>query len=209
MFKPTPMPRRCIVPLAAIFLVAALPASLKAQGTAEQQEACTPDAVKLCAATIPDIPKTTACMKAHVAELSPRCRAAFADATASPAPKARVAAREDRPRLTREERSHVSREEPSRAALREERRARIAGRTAEVPVRPSRIAPEPPASRDARRGPEQTGPETDEAVAVAPPPRSSVPGLTSYRAQIAEDCREGLIDPFTCRSTLQALSAIE
>ena len=201
MSKPIPLPRRCLVPLATIFLVAALPASLKAQGTAEQQEACTPDALKLCSATIPDIPKTTACMKAHFADLSPRCRAAFADATGSPAPKARVAAREERPRVGREERQHVSREEPSRAASRDERRARLASRAAEIRSRPARIPPE--------RSPRDDEPELRESEAPVAAPPSSVPGLTGYRAQITEDCREGLIDPFTCRSTLEALSGIE
>ncbi|MBE7220474.1 MAG: hypothetical protein INR64_18555, partial [Caulobacteraceae bacterium] len=36
-----------------------------AQGTQEQQDACAPDAFKLCQNTIPDIPKTEACMRAH------------------------------------------------------------------------------------------------------------------------------------------------
>lgn len=61
--------------LAAAATLAAVPA--RAQGTEEQQEACTPDAFKFCQKTIPDIPKTTACMKAHFAQLSPRCRVAF------------------------------------------------------------------------------------------------------------------------------------
>ena len=72
--------------------LAGLPAL--AQGTAEQQEACTPDAVKFCSDTIPDIPKTTLCMKAHAAELTPRCRAVVdADDTPATAPRRRRAAR--------------------------------------------------------------------------------------------------------------------
>ncbi|MCX8256241.1 MAG: hypothetical protein OTI36_19860, partial [Beijerinckiaceae bacterium] len=53
----------------------ALPAH--AQGTPEQREACAPDAIRLCQDTIPDIGRTTACMRAHRAELSPRCKVAF------------------------------------------------------------------------------------------------------------------------------------
>jgi len=42
------------------------------------QQACTPDAMRLCADTIPDVPKTTACMKAKRAQLSKECRTAMA-----------------------------------------------------------------------------------------------------------------------------------
>lgn len=82
-FAPRP---RCTIRLnlsaALVFAALALPA--RAQGTDEQREACTPDAIKLCQDTIPDIPKTTACMKAHEAELSPRCRAVFSDTVTNP-----------------------------------------------------------------------------------------------------------------------------
>lgn len=50
-------------------------ASALAQGTPEQREACTPDALRVCADTIPDIGRTTACMRAHRSELSSRCQA--------------------------------------------------------------------------------------------------------------------------------------
>ena len=56
----------------AVLAAVGLPGVALAQGTAEQQQACTPDAVKLCSDTIPDIPKTTACMKAHFTQLTPR-----------------------------------------------------------------------------------------------------------------------------------------
>lgn len=52
-----------------------------AQGTTAQREACAPDAIKLCQDAIPDVEKTTACMKAHQAELSPQCRRMFTAAT--------------------------------------------------------------------------------------------------------------------------------
>ncbi len=177
MLKPVPPPRHVIaaVLLLAVPMLAAGPAL--AQGTAEQQEACTPDAVRLCSATIPDIAKTTACMKAHVAQLSPRCRAAFADATA--APKPHVAAREERSRV-------VTREERSRVASREERRAA------------AHALPE--------RAPRELPPRQATDLPVAAAPAADLPGLSGYRAEIAQSCREGLIDPFTCRNTLQALS---
>lgn len=42
------------------------------------QQACTPDAMRLCADVIPDVPKVTACMKAKHAQLSQECRSAMA-----------------------------------------------------------------------------------------------------------------------------------
>ncbi|MGA7072619.1 MAG: hypothetical protein WBZ30_14520 [Bradyrhizobium sp.] len=43
--------------------------------TLEAQQMCTSDAFRLCAAEIPNIPKITACMFRHHADLSPGCRA--------------------------------------------------------------------------------------------------------------------------------------
>jgi hypothetical protein len=54
---------------------AAAPAG--AQGTPEQQAACQSDAFRLCGNFIPDVTRTTACMKVHRASLSPACRAEF------------------------------------------------------------------------------------------------------------------------------------
>jgi hypothetical protein len=42
------------------------------------QQACTPDAMRLCSDTIPDVARTTACMKAKRAQLSQECRVAMA-----------------------------------------------------------------------------------------------------------------------------------
>jgi hypothetical protein len=41
----------------------------------EAQQMCTSDAFRLCASDIPDIPKITACMVKHRADLSAPCRA--------------------------------------------------------------------------------------------------------------------------------------
>ena len=45
-----------------------------AVGTPEQRAACTPDAFRLCSSEIPNIPKITACMMKHRADLSSGCR---------------------------------------------------------------------------------------------------------------------------------------
>ena len=43
--------------------------------SAEAQQQCTGDAFRLCSAEIPNIPKITACMMKHRADLSVGCRA--------------------------------------------------------------------------------------------------------------------------------------
>ncbi len=43
----------------------------------EAQQACTPDAMRLCGQFIPDRAKVTACMKAHHREWSEACRTAI------------------------------------------------------------------------------------------------------------------------------------
>lgn len=45
----------------------------------DQAKACRGDAMHFCAADIPDKEKITACMKQHLDELSPGCRAMFKD----------------------------------------------------------------------------------------------------------------------------------
>ena len=43
----------------------------------EQQQACTPDAMRLCSAYIPDVDRITVCMIQNRSQLSPECRAHF------------------------------------------------------------------------------------------------------------------------------------
>ena len=43
----------------------------------EQEKACRGDAMHFCSAEIPNKDKITACMKQHISELSPACRAMF------------------------------------------------------------------------------------------------------------------------------------
>jgi hypothetical protein len=45
--------------------------------TPEQQQACTPDAMRLCGEFIPNVDAITACMIQKKAQLSPQCRAFF------------------------------------------------------------------------------------------------------------------------------------
>jgi hypothetical protein len=51
--------------------------SSAAVATAEQRAACTPDAFRLCASEIPNIPAITACMRKNKSNLSPACKAVF------------------------------------------------------------------------------------------------------------------------------------
>jgi hypothetical protein len=43
----------------------------------EEQQACQPDAMRLCSAFIPDIDRITACMVENKSQLSPECRKFF------------------------------------------------------------------------------------------------------------------------------------
>jgi hypothetical protein len=59
----------------AIALTTSLISSQSFAFSAEAQQMCTGDAFRLCSSEIPNIPKITACMFKHKAELSPGCRA--------------------------------------------------------------------------------------------------------------------------------------
>jgi hypothetical protein len=61
--------------LTAAAAFASLPTSASFAYTAEQAQMCTGDAFRLCSSDIPDIPKITACMIKHRADLSSGCRA--------------------------------------------------------------------------------------------------------------------------------------
>jgi hypothetical protein len=64
--------------LGVVWAVGFTPAPAAAQGTPEQQQACTPDVMRLCNAFIPDVAKITACMRRNSRSISPGCRAALA-----------------------------------------------------------------------------------------------------------------------------------
>jgi hypothetical protein len=45
--------------------------------TAEQQRLCTSDAFRLCGSELPNLERITMCMRQHIADLSPGCKAVF------------------------------------------------------------------------------------------------------------------------------------
>jgi hypothetical protein len=49
----------------------------RAYDEAAARAACTPDAFRVCSEFIPDVGRTTACMRRKRASLSPECRAAM------------------------------------------------------------------------------------------------------------------------------------
>ena len=66
--------------VAAILLASVSTASAH---TLEQEQACTPDAMRLCSSEIPDVSRVTACMIRNKAQLSAGCKAVFAPAPAA------------------------------------------------------------------------------------------------------------------------------
>jgi hypothetical protein len=54
--------------------------------TPEQQQACTPDAFRLCGDAIPDVERVTVCMIRNKSQLSPQCRVFFRPPEPEPAP---------------------------------------------------------------------------------------------------------------------------
>jgi hypothetical protein len=62
--------------LATALSVLMWPAASRAY-TDEQQQACSPDAFRLCSAEIPDVERVTACMIRNKSQLTPGCRAFF------------------------------------------------------------------------------------------------------------------------------------
>ncbi|QOZ28687.1 MULTISPECIES: hypothetical protein [Bradyrhizobium] len=63
--------------MSAFGLAVALVPSRGEAYTAEQQQACTPDAFRLCGPEIPDVDRVTVCMIRNKALLSPACKAFF------------------------------------------------------------------------------------------------------------------------------------
>jgi hypothetical protein len=67
----------CLLAASLLVLVAATSATAATRD--EQTKACRGDAMHFCAVDIPNEEKITACMKQHLDELSPACRAMFQD----------------------------------------------------------------------------------------------------------------------------------
>jgi hypothetical protein len=72
MLRPMPLARLCVS--LALLSATASPALSVSQGTREQRLACTPDALRLCSAFIPNVDEVTTCLKEKNAELSDACR---------------------------------------------------------------------------------------------------------------------------------------
>jgi hypothetical protein len=62
--------------LATALLVSMQPTAGRAY-TAEQQQACSGDALRLCSSEIPDVDRITICMVRNKSQLSPGCRVFF------------------------------------------------------------------------------------------------------------------------------------
>ncbi len=74
---------------AALAAVAMVSTASAQRYTQEEAQACTPDAVKFCSDTIPDVGRTAACIRANFSSLTPACKEAFMAArppAAAPAP---------------------------------------------------------------------------------------------------------------------------
>ena len=56
--------------------------------TQEQQQLCTPDAMRLCGSEIPDVDRVTACMTAKRSQLSEGCKSVFRPIDTAPTPAA-------------------------------------------------------------------------------------------------------------------------
>jgi hypothetical protein len=70
--------------LAIAFVLTGLGAA-RAQGTADEQDACRPDVFRLCITSIPNVERIVACLKANGPRLSPAChKVMFARPEASP-----------------------------------------------------------------------------------------------------------------------------
>jgi hypothetical protein len=63
--------------LVGILAGSACTANAQYRGTPEQQQACTPDVMRLCNEDVPDVQKIVACMKRNRANLSQACGAVF------------------------------------------------------------------------------------------------------------------------------------
>jgi len=68
--------RACKMLIASGFALAALGTAANAY-TAEQQQMCTGDAMRLCSSEIPNVDRITACMVQKRAQLSDGCKAVF------------------------------------------------------------------------------------------------------------------------------------
>ncbi len=71
--------------LATLLSVSLWPAAGRAYSP-EQQQACTPDAMRLCGAFVPDVDRITVCMIQNKSQLSAPCRVFFREPEAAATP---------------------------------------------------------------------------------------------------------------------------
>lgn len=90
--------------LATSFVFAMLPGAGYAY-TADEQQACTGDAFRLCSSDIPDVDRITACMIRNKSQLSPACRAHFRDGPESEAAAAAGTPADIKPVVARKSRA--------------------------------------------------------------------------------------------------------
>jgi hypothetical protein len=81
--------------------------------TQEEQQACQPDAFRLCSSEIPDVDRVTACMIAKKSQLSPQCRQFF---RAGPEADEAVAAPAGRPMSIKPATTHKTKSTAKTAA---------------------------------------------------------------------------------------------
>jgi hypothetical protein len=74
LLRPMPLAQWCVS--LALLSATASPAPSFSQGTLAQRMACTPDALRLCSAFIPNADEITTCLREKNAELSDACRTA-------------------------------------------------------------------------------------------------------------------------------------
>jgi len=81
--------RNAGISVALFALTVALPTASQAFSP-EAQQMCTGDAFRLCSSEIPNIPRITACMMQHRADLSASCRTVMDRDTAQQSAKAAI-----------------------------------------------------------------------------------------------------------------------
>jgi hypothetical protein len=69
---------RLALPVCALLFCSLQQAGAQGAGPVDVEQACTPDAMRLCSEFIPDRAKVTACMKAKHSQIGKECRMAMA-----------------------------------------------------------------------------------------------------------------------------------
>jgi len=89
--------------------------------TQEEQQACQPDAFRLCGSEIPDVDRVTACMIANKSQLSPQCRVFF---RAGPEPDEATDTPAGRPMSIKRATTHKTKTATNKAATKTKAKAK-------------------------------------------------------------------------------------